>query len=152
MTPLKQSNRHDPENGIFGDCYRTCFAMIFDMNPEDLPHFVVLGMDREGTDKEVKGWLRERGFDLFTLFFPGEHSLDAVAQTMDVYNPTVPVIISGKSPGGEWNHSTVYHAGQFFDPGHSNANPPLDGPCLPDGNWWIEIVTKRSDCAMKGGQ
>ena len=42
----KQANRHDPENGIFGDCYRTCLAGLLGVDRDSVPHHV-LTMDQE---------------------------------------------------------------------------------------------------------
>ena len=38
MTPHKQLNRHRPEEGVFGDCYRTAIACLLDLRPQDVPH------------------------------------------------------------------------------------------------------------------
>jgi hypothetical protein len=38
MTPHKQRFRHDPANGIYGDCWRTAIACLLDIQPEEIPH------------------------------------------------------------------------------------------------------------------
>ncbi|MCK4817308.1 hypothetical protein KA005_16175, partial [bacterium] len=35
----KQLNRHNPEEGVFGDCYRTCIANVLGVFPTAVPHF-----------------------------------------------------------------------------------------------------------------
>lgn len=37
----KQLNKRDPENGVFGDCYRTAVACILDKHPSEVIHSVV---------------------------------------------------------------------------------------------------------------
>ena len=39
MTPYKQLNHHDPDNGIIGDCYRTAIACLLDLPPDALPNY-----------------------------------------------------------------------------------------------------------------
>ena len=43
---MKQKYKHDPDNGIFGDCYRTCLAYILGLDRDDVPHYVTT-MDKE---------------------------------------------------------------------------------------------------------
>ena len=36
--------KHDPDNGQWGDCFRTCIACIFNVhNVTDVPHFGTMG-------------------------------------------------------------------------------------------------------------
>jgi len=40
MKFYKQRHHHNPEEGIFGDCFRTALACLLDMVPEQVPHFM----------------------------------------------------------------------------------------------------------------
>ena len=37
MTPQNQLHKHDPANGVYGDCGRTAIACLLDLHPS--PHF-----------------------------------------------------------------------------------------------------------------
>src|SRR3546814_14399554 len=65
MTPHPQLIKHDPENGAYGDCQRTCIAVILDLHPSEVPHFCDNPLaDRDSPDwwhKRQTRWLAERG-------------------------------------------------------------------------------------------
>lgn len=50
---MKQKYRHDPENGVFGDCYRTCLAYILGFDRDSVPHYVT-SMDSEEWAKVIQ--------------------------------------------------------------------------------------------------
>jgi hypothetical protein len=68
MKPVDMIVRHDPENGAWGDCTRACIASIFDLPPEDVPHFASFGVEHPRDDgilpwiKRLQEWLTPRGF------------------------------------------------------------------------------------------
>lgn len=39
MTPYKQLYGHNPDQGIFGDCFRTALGCLLNLPPEKVPHF-----------------------------------------------------------------------------------------------------------------
>jgi len=39
MRPQKQKFAHKPDEGVFGDCFRTALAAILDLDRDDVPHF-----------------------------------------------------------------------------------------------------------------
>lgn len=39
MIKQKQLFRHDPDNGVIGDCFRTVLACLLDIKPDVFPHF-----------------------------------------------------------------------------------------------------------------
>lgn len=62
---------HNPAEGRYGDCYRTCIAILLDMDAADVPHFaemeLVNGWDRDKTDAVVREWLAERGYTMLSM-------------------------------------------------------------------------------------
>lgn len=61
MTPAFQLNlAHRPEEGKWGDCLRACIASLFDMKPEQVPHFAHDATAEEGTER-LRIWLAARG-------------------------------------------------------------------------------------------
>lgn len=111
MTPAHQiyGGRIQLKDGvtIVGDCWRTCVAMILDLEPLDVPHFVQdkyndpetehpEGLGLEGAwARATREWLNERGL------------------TIDFYNGGIRrgyegyAIATGPSPRGDWMHAVV---------------------------------------------
>ncbi len=59
MRPQKQKYFHDPENGTWGDCDRTCVASLLCRDIEDVPHFFE-GLPPD-PDPELLEFVTERG-------------------------------------------------------------------------------------------
>ncbi|EEW57339.1 hypothetical protein SCH4B_4353 [Ruegeria sp. TrichCH4B] len=146
MKRHKQLISHNPDQGRWGDCYRTCMAMVMGMDPENVPHFC------DGDDKDRSGvdlareWLNPQGFGIWTCFYPEENSLDLILSTFAHLAPGVPVILTGHSPRGV-NHCVVVLDGEVFcDPASGTANQtPFVGPAECEGGmkwWWAEVVCR----------
>lgn len=142
MTPHKQLVEHAPEEGRFGDCHRTCIAMILDLHPSEVPHFMDGVYPDTATDapesldavKAEKDFLAARGLAALNVPFPGELSLDDVFHHLKVWGPDIPVILGGKSRLGS-GHSCVAFRGELHDPSGNG----LVGP-MSDGYWWITAI------------
>ena len=106
MTPLDAICDHDPVNNSWGDCHRTCFAMLFDMRPEEVPHF----FDKRlcPTIKHSKDlrhrWLLGKGYVPIDLTFVGEPQ--DLRQTMGIIAPDVYWILGANTSEGV-GHSVV---------------------------------------------
>lgn len=130
MTPLKQANKHDPDNGVWGDCHRTAIAAMLDMPRDDVPHFMDGGAP-DGVGK-AKEWLLTQGIVPINMVF--NSPLEEVLQTMGFLNPRVCYILGGQSKTG-CNHSVVGRGGAIVcDPSQSDAG--IIGPC-DDGYYWV---------------
>lgn len=143
MKRIKQLIKHDPDNGKWGDCYRTCVAMAMGMEPEHVPHFCD-GGDRSGIDG-CRKWLSGQGLGLWRAFYPGEYSFSDILVTFGLYSEGVPIIMTGYGKRGV-NHCVVVLDGEVFcDPATGKADPePFLGPAQGDGEsfWWAEVITK----------
>jgi len=70
MTPARGLVVHNPPHAT-GDCLRACVASIFDLPPEEVPHFVdgeYRPIGEPGWSPwwiQLQAWLHERGFGLF---------------------------------------------------------------------------------------
>ncbi|WP_422049879.1 hypothetical protein [Shimia sp.] len=143
MDRQKQLIKHDPDNGQWGDCYRTCVAIIMGMPAAEVPHFC----DGGGHDgaKESQDWLRERGLSHVTIYYTAENDLEKILSTLGHYSPEVPMIVTGMGKRGV-NHSVVAVDGQIFcDPATGKADQDaLTGPAKgKDGEfWWVEFIAK----------
>lgn len=61
MTPVKQRYKHDPENGVWGDCHRAAVASVLDLALDDVPHFADGGAGGEEFERRVREYLLSRG-------------------------------------------------------------------------------------------
>ena len=73
MTPHNQLIKHDPENGMYGDCQRTCIAVILDLHPSEVPHFcedpTATRHDENWREKRQARWLHDRGLTAATVAY-----------------------------------------------------------------------------------
>lgn len=80
-----------------GDCFRACVAMVLDLDAATLPNFCAVG---EGWWAKFQEWLGEN------------HRMHAVEVhlgpgVLASLTPGVPVVVTGPSPSGNWDHSIV---------------------------------------------
>ena len=133
----KQANRHLPEEGIYGDCHRTCIAMLLGIDRDEVPHFLHddpgAGVFRDRVDE----WLGERGLCEFFMIWNGDQPVEDIIMTVENLNPGAPFILGGKSRTGV-NHSVVCQAGEMFDPSLTDAG--IIAPTEPDGFYWVTFV------------
>jgi hypothetical protein len=109
---------NDPERS---DCFATCVAMILDL--DDVPNFQAAG---PGWWRRLQEWLSRRNLLAVEVRLPPE------GRSVTAMTPGVPVILSGKSPRGDWPHAVVGLT--RWDDGFEFAHDPhpaggwLDGP------------------------
>lgn len=146
MTPHHQLYKHSPENGVYGDCFRTCMACLLDLQPSEVPHW--FQMDQSAPPDQVdaayfamRDWLRERGYGYFTAIYQGE--LETVLECMAYHNPGVYYMLCGSS--GSANHVVIGLGSQIVH--DSNPEKPgLVGPCA-DGYYWVHLLVPAALCA-----
>ena len=136
IKPQKQLFRHDPDNGVYGDCHRTCYAIILNKNADQVPHFC----NGEGNwiDK-VNKYNKEEGIQTITIVFSEYTEITAILISLEYMNPEIPYILSGTSKNNT-NHSVVGGLGEIL------CDPSLDdsgivGPC-DDGFYWVQYITR----------
>lgn len=128
MTPYKQTILHDPANGQFGDCWRTCLACLLDIDPLAVPHFGELG---DQWFKETQAWLGKRGLAMFDMPY------------MEIF-PHIEVkgayhIISGISPRDPAvRHSVIGLDGEV----HHDPHPDDTGIVGERHEWYIGLVIR----------
>ncbi len=141
----KQLIDHDPDNGKYGDCFRTVLACLLDVpNPEDVPHPFENGyIDWDETEKLLNGYLR----DNFRLRFV-EVSYDAENMSMET------VLEFGKSLFGSSRYTLtgtskigvthiVVCRGNEIE--HCTSGNGLVGPDKQDDGstlWWLGTLVK----------
>lgn len=136
MRPLKQANRHDPANGLHGDCHRTCLAMMLDMERDAVPNYA----EQAGEDwilfhQLFEDWLNTKGYATFNIAFAAD--FDDVMRTMRHMNPGTFYLLGGTSRNGT-GHSVVCINNKILaDPSLDNSG--IVGP-MSDGYFYITIL------------
>ena len=141
MTTHKQLFGHDPENGIFGDCFRTALACILDMEPCAVPHFFDGGKSSNDAFRELGPWLRGHSLALFELPMHGESKLEDILGSICAHSPGLFYLLTGESTSGI-NHTVVcYGKHVVCDPYIGGPNDEaLIGPA-EDGLWFVGVLT-----------
>lgn len=146
MKPLKQRFRHDPDNGIWGDCHRAAIASIFELPLDEVPHFLDKGVDSTIGAAAQDAWLATRKMGSFSVAFDIE--LIDLLEMMAI-NATDVFWILGGTSRNQVNHSVVACGGLILhDPSLDNSG--IVAPCN-DGHYWVTVFTSFRDQAATGG-
>lgn len=139
MTPAKQLIEHCPAEGRYGDCQRTCVAVILDLDPADVPHFCDDPTAKRDTPqwwaRRQDAWLAERGLAWATVAYSGEASLEDVLLWTSRQSPNVPMTLLGRSSLGS-NHVVVVLNGEIVCDPSGNG---IVGPC-DAGTWEVSMI------------
>ncbi|MCW2764008.1 MAG: hypothetical protein JWR85_4209 [Marmoricola sp.] len=135
MTPHKQLFRHKPPE-TYGDCARTVYACMLDIQPADVPHFGELYWDKpEEWRKAELDWFNSQGYQLLTLAYSDK--LENIHGSIATLNPNVYYMLSGTSRN-ECNHLVICRNGEIVhDPAQDDSG--IIGPC-DDGYYWIYYI------------
>lgn len=139
MTPQKQLNRHDPENGVLGDCYRTAIACLLDLKPEDVPHIHEhLGaMNMQDQQDLMSAWLRGRDLVEITVPCDGALELQTALEVMARWSMGTHYMLTGQSRTG-CNHVVICKGAEIvWDPSLNDSG--IIGPC-DDGYYWFGFL------------
>ncbi len=142
MLKQKQKFKHDPDNDVWGDCFRTCIASLLDLDANIVPHFAHGCNTTEEWEKcyqQTDEWLKERG--LYFVQIPLTGDLETILEMMNNSNPTLNFLICGESKNGT-NHNVVCRGGEIV------CDPSLDdsgivGP-TDEGVIWVEFLVPLS--------
>jgi hypothetical protein len=146
MTPLKQRFRHDPANGVYGDCHRSATASVLDLPLEDVPHFNHDGPDNETFHQRWLAFLADRKLVPINIAFNGDAKLDELLDTVKNLNPGIYYLLGGTSRTGV-GHTVVCLDGEIVhDPSLDDSG--IVGPL--DGHWWVTFFG-TADVKAKGG-
>lgn len=141
MKRIKNSVKHDPSAGTYGDCHRACFCTILGLEPEQVPHFYYDGPAGDGgiAEQRIVEFLDARGLVQGHVLFVAEHtSLEQVLYTTGHMMPGVPLILGGLSARG-CGHSVVLLDGEIYnDPTGSGIVGPM-----ADGYYWVTFFSPK---------
>lgn len=161
MTPVKGRIKHDPANGLHGDCHRAAVATMLDLPYEAVPHFNVGGPDGPEFKFRERTFLATHGLRPIDAVYAGEEVDRAkdfppgpglVLYIVSMLNPGVPYLLGGRSRNGV-DHTVVALDGEIVhDPGMDE--PGIVGACL-DGWYWVTFfgalsLDRRPRCGLCG--
>ena len=63
----KQKYRHRPEEGIFGDCHRTCIASLLGIDRDSVPHWGIHFDDPEKFFEEANAYLKSQNIRTISI-------------------------------------------------------------------------------------
>ena len=136
--------RHDPDNGIYGDCWRATVASLLRLPIEEVPH-VCDGPDDGKASDRMRAFLYTRNCALIQIPFNGDMSLEQVLE----YVGSLPVsgglhwCLMGTSRTG-CNHVVICKGNEIVhDPSITQSG--IVGPAN-DGLWWAEWIVQRPAC------
>ncbi len=145
----KQLHRHDSEDGLIGDCWRTCIANLLGLKPQQVPHFMALhwgdGKDSEPARKAANEWLAQYNLQLMSI------ALTAGSSTGLSHLGASHYILEGMGIGGECAHAVIgYGAFEVFH-NPACAKLALDPIPDPDGGppfYWLTWLVPVNLAAM----
>ena len=143
----KQANDHRPEDGIWGDCHRTAYAMALGLDRDTVPHFMDCGVSWEKANDDTRKWLSTIGLNEITFPVTGGSPRD-VLDSWKVFAPDVPLVLGGMSRTGV-GHSVCVFNGEIFDP--STKDSGIIGP-MEDGYYWLTffVPIRPATLTLKG--
>ena len=152
MTPVKQRNRHDPENGVFGDCDRAAVASVLDAPLDDIPFFydgLHRGSSAEETDlahNTRRRWFRRNDIRLIQMALK-MNSAEELIGAISLHNPGQHFLLVGESRNGT-GHVVVCRDGRIVhDPALDESG--IVGPEPRSGCYWVEFLVKESAPAAR---
>jgi hypothetical protein len=118
----------------FGDCHRTCIAMILDLDRDEVPHFME-GVPKDApadapecqaAEQAERDWLAGRGLVPVYWGYDGGTPLEDVLAVLAQAVRGTAVILGCTSPNGH-NHSVVVYEGRVYNPSGGAIAGPMRG-------------------------
>ena len=140
MTPYHQTIQHDPDNGLYGDCYRTAIGCLLDEPPQSIPHFNDQNSEMWMVDSDA--WLEHRGLLMVRLVTEAQDVADALAEGKVHVPYRMFYLIVGESPRGVGHNVIAREDRIVHDPSTYPEDPrgPLIGPHPDTGFFHIEYL------------
>ena len=138
MQRLTQANLHKPAEGIFGDCARTCMAMILGLDRDSIPNFGVHYDDNAAWGKAVDDFLRPLGLSEVAIPVQAS-SWQEAASFIQRLNQGIPFVLGGISLTGVRHAVVISPDGQMYDPSINSSGIVKE---CEDGYYWIWFYAK----------
>ena len=139
MTPYKQLYRHDPDKGIYGDCWRTCYACLLDIPPYAVPHPFA---DSDNLDRGwaiMRRFMEGKGYGIYTAAYQMS-DIEEFLNFQAVLNPGITMIMLGQSKNLVGHCVLIKDGIILHDPSLDNSG--IIGPL--DGHFHIELLVPLS--------
>lgn len=136
----KQLVKHNPSEGLFGDCYRTSVACILNKDPSEVPHvFEEIGVNPDDAAEQMLEYLRSEGYESIELCYGPDYDLEDVLNISKLNNSTLPFILTACV--GKTNHCVIVQGGEIIhDVSHTPC--PIIGPCNDTEVWHLEYIIR----------
>lgn len=148
MRALKQRFKHDPANGVWGDCHRTAIATVLGLELDEVPHFAGDGCSDAEFARREREFLASRGIVSISMplvLAEGSDYRELLAMVARMNGDDFVYLLGGRSRTGV-NHTVVCRGAEIFsDPSQSDAG--IVGPCK-DGHYWLTFFGALSVCAQ----
>lgn len=149
MNKLKQLITHHPEFDDFGDCFRTCVAMILDKScPSEVPHFYNFKADKDKlveANKAIDRYFESQGLVNIHISMTGSISFQQLMDHTKKNYSGLHFIVTVRLARGEGNHCIVCQNGQVIADPHYATQYDYE-PCLDlDGGaaWGVDLIVAR---------
>lgn len=134
MQPVKQQFKHDPANGVYGDCHRAAIATALGLPLAAVPHFGDGDPPADEFFAREAVFLASHGLRSVQLPVDGLIRLDETLSMVERLNGDVVYLLGGMSRTGV-NHTVVCKGGAIaHDPSLTDSG--ITGPCS-DGYYWL---------------
>ena len=159
MMRFMQTIKHDPDNGQWGDCYRTAIGCLLDLPPDQVPHFCDGAAPNWNTARDQ--WLRDNSLMVVHLGIAAATLTEALEITA-TYAPDQQLtpgvtlkshyLLTGLSGRGV-NHSVVALGCNIV---HNPAahwygdDDTLLGPCPETDSWEMEYIVGLPPISVYG--
>lgn len=135
MIKYRQLIKHDPENGQYGDCARTCIASILDLPIESVPNFAENWKTSNLFWKGINDFLASFGLGCFSIAFNME--VCDVLSMMQHHNENLYYMLGIGTPKGT-DHFVVCCGGKVVSDPAGYDDPTLFSRDST-GNTWINV-------------
>jgi hypothetical protein len=142
MKFIKQTFKHDPANGVYGDCYPTCLSIVTGIDREYVPHWHE-AMNGSEADERFAEWMDDVGLFMIRHWYRGDMTPDEVLVYIGAASPRLPYILSGFSANG-FNHAVVAHGAKIvWDPSQNDSG--IVGPMAtePERCYCAEWIVRK---------
>ncbi len=138
MRPQKQRYHHDPDNGSYGDCTRTVFACLLDLDRDVVPHFGADEPPVHVRSNHERAWLAEQGLVEVTIPYTGE--LAEILCAFGANNTGMHYMLSGTSRTGCAHVVICRNEKIVWDTSLTDSG--IIGPCS-SGYYFISVLAKK---------
>lgn len=134
----QQLFRHDPDNGVYGDCFRTAVACVLCIEPATVPH-VCDGPDDGKANERMQEFLKSVGCRLIGVPFNGDCDLDHILLCGETFSAGLPWLLTGQSRNGT-NHVVICQDNKIIH----DTSIDQSGIVSPTttGFWFVEWIVR----------